>query len=47
LEEIILPFLAAKDKLQALSLDTDFIDIGVSNDYQLFRQWADTKNLLL
>lgn len=47
LEEIILPFLAAMGKLQALKLDTDFIDIGVPDDYKLFCKWAATKHLLL
>jgi len=46
LEEVILPFLFAKGKLKALKLDTVFIDIGVPTDYQLFCEWANTKNLI-
>lgn len=46
LEEVILPSLAAQGKLQALKLETDFIDIGVPADYQLFCEWTNTKNLI-
>jgi D-glycero-alpha-D-manno-heptose 1-phosphate guanylyltransferase len=46
LEEVILPSLAAQGKLQALKLETDFIDIGIPADYQLFCEWANTKNLI-
>ncbi len=46
LEEVVLPSLAGQGKLQAVKLVTDFIDIGVPTDYQLFCEWAYTKNLI-
>lgn len=36
LEQTIFPRLAAANKLKAIALDTDFIDIGIPLDYQKF-----------
>lgn len=39
LETDLFPFLAAQGKLHAVPLETDFIDIGVSEDYFRFCRW--------
>ena len=39
LEEQVLPKLASLGKLEALLLETDFIDIGIPEDYFRFCNW--------
>ena len=43
LEQTIFPRLAAANKLKAIALDTDFIDIGIPSDYQKFCDFALTQ----
>lgn len=40
LEQQILPFLAARRKLKFVLLETDFIDIGMPEDYYRFDTWV-------
>jgi NDP-sugar pyrophosphorylase family protein len=41
LEKTILPTLVQKSQLKAIKLDTDFIDIGVPEDYLRFCNWVE------
>lgn len=45
LEREILPKLAAEGRLRAACLDTDFIDIGIPEDYKRFMNWIESKKL--
>lgn len=42
LEHIVLPKLAASGQLHAVPLETDFIDIGVPEDYFRFCRWIES-----
>lgn len=42
LEEVILPWLVSSKKLKAIPLDTEFIDIGIPDDYGRFCRWVET-----
>ncbi len=48
LERVSFPALAARGNLKAVALQTDFIDIGIPDDYLRFCRWveADRKGLL-
>ncbi|MDF3820157.1 sugar phosphate nucleotidyltransferase [Leptospira sp. 96542] len=39
MEKDIFPDLVQQKKLRAVSLDTDFIDIGIPEDYERFQNW--------
>ncbi|TGL59743.1 D-glycero-D-manno-heptose 1-phosphate guanosyltransferase [Leptospira ognonensis] len=39
MEKEIFPALASERKLQAVALDTEFIDIGIPEDYRRFQNW--------
>jgi len=41
IEKTILPSLALKSKFKAIKLDTDFIDIGIPEDYLRFCNWVE------
>lgn len=43
LERELFPKLVASDGLNAVPLDTDFIDIGIPEDYFRFCRWIETK----
>jgi len=42
LEEVTFPMLVTKGDLVAVQLKTDFIDIGIPNDYHRFCRWVDS-----
>lgn len=42
-ERILFPVLVAAGRLQAVPLQTEFIDIGIPDDYHRFCRWIDTK----
>lgn len=41
LESEVFPFVVSKDMLFALEIDTDFIDIGIPEDYLKFCRWVE------
>ena len=41
LEKVMFPLLVAKEELMAVKLKTDFIDIGIPEDYKRFCNWID------
>lgn len=43
LERELFPRLVASGQLQAAPLDTEFIDIGIPDDYHRFRRWIDSE----
>lgn len=43
LESVVFPKLAAAGRLRVVPLQTDFIDIGVPEDYYRFGRWIDSK----
>ena len=42
LEQALFPRLVERQALRAVCLDTDFIDIGIPEDYQRFQNWIET-----
>lgn len=43
LEQLLLPRLVTMKTLRAVCLDTDFIDIGIPEDYQRFQVWIEAR----
>jgi NDP-sugar pyrophosphorylase family protein len=46
LEQVLFPRLVEKHNLRVILLQTEFIDIGIPEDYQRFNRWIETERIL-